>query len=178
MLTVIDELTRECLALEAARRLKSDDILHSLAGLFADRGPPRHIRSYNGPKFVARAVREWLGRMKGTTLYIEPGSPWKNGYNESFKGKLRDELLDREIFYSFREVQILIERWRKDYNMVRPHSARGYRPPGAGRRYPWRSKAEQTNFVTGIETGVRSIALRWVGACCSRKKACEAVSQH
>jgi putative transposase len=129
MLTVIDEFTRECLAIEVARRLRSDDVLHCLASLFTDRGPPRHIRSDNGPEFIATAVRDWLGRMNVTTLYIEPGSPWENGYNESFNGKLRDELLNREIFYSLREAEILIERWRKHYNTVRPHSALGYRPP-------------------------------------------------
>ena len=129
LLTVIDEFTRECLAIEVGRRLRSDDVLHCLARLFTKRQPPQHIRSDNGPEFIARAVRNWLGKLKVTTLYIEPGSPWENGYNESFNGKLRDELLNGEIFYSLKEAQILIERWRQHYNTVRPHSALGYRPP-------------------------------------------------
>jgi transposase InsO family protein len=129
MLTVIDEYTRECLAVVVARRLTSDDVLQVLTDLFVERGPPGHIRSDNGPEFVAKVVRGWLGRVGVTTLFIEPGSPWENGYNESFNGKLRDELLDREIFYSLREAEVLIERWRRHYNTVRPHSALGYRPP-------------------------------------------------
>ena len=92
-------------------------------------GLPEHIRSDNGPEFVAGAVREWLGRLGIGTLFIEPGSPWENGYCESFNGKLRDELLDRELFHSLREAQVLIEAWRRHYNTVRPHSALGYRPP-------------------------------------------------
>ena len=92
-------------------------------------GIPKHIRSDNGPEFVAKAVRDWLSRLDVGTLFIEPGSPWENGYVESFNARLRDELLDGEIFYSLRETQILIERWRRHYNTVRPHSALGYRPP-------------------------------------------------
>jgi transposase InsO family protein len=135
MLTVIDEYTRECLAIVVARRLTSDDVLQVLTDLFVERGPPEYIRSDNGPEFVAKVVRDWLGRIGVTTLFIEPGSPWENGYNESFNGKLRDELLDREIFYSLqgwaakRINEVLIERWRRHYNTVRPHSALGYRPP-------------------------------------------------
>ncbi len=129
MLTIIDEYTRECLAIDVARHLRSDDVLHRLAELFVDRGPPAHIRSDNGSEFTARAVREWLARVGVKTLYIAPGSPWENGYNESFNGKLGDELLDGKIFYSLKEAQVLIERWRHHYNTVRPHSALGYRPP-------------------------------------------------
>ena len=129
MLTIIDEYTRECLAIDVARRLRSDDVLYRLAALFVDRGPPDHIRSDNGAEFTATAVREWLARVGVKTLYIEPGSPWENGYNESFNGKLRDELLNGEIFHSLKEAQVLIERWRQHYNTVRPHSALGYRPP-------------------------------------------------
>jgi transposase InsO family protein len=129
MLTVIDEYTRECLAIQVDRRLRSDDVLHCLAELFTDRGPPDHIRSDNGSEFTATAVRDWLGRVGVKTLYIEPGSPWENGYNESFNGKLRDELLNGEIFYTLAEARILIERWRRHYNTVRPHSSLGYRPP-------------------------------------------------
>jgi len=129
MLTIIDEYTRECLAIDVARHLRSDDVLYCLAELFVDRGPPAHIRSDNGSEFTAKAVREWLARVGVKTLYIAPGSPWENGYNESFNGKLGDELLDGEIFYSLKEAQVLIERWRHHYNTVRPHSALGYRPP-------------------------------------------------
>ena len=129
MLTVIDEYTRECLAIPVARRLRSDDVLHCLAWLFSHRGPPDHIRSDNGSEFTAKAVRDWLSRIGVKTLFIEPGSPWENGYNESFNGKLRDELLNTEIFYTLKEAEVLIERWRHYYNTVRPHSSLGYRPP-------------------------------------------------
>jgi len=129
MLTVIDEYSRECLAILVARRLRSDDVLHLLTDLFAQRGVPDHIRSDNGPEFTAKAVRRWLGKVGVKTLFIAPGSPWENGYNESFNGKLRDELLNGEIFYTLHEARVLIERWRHHYNTVRPHSALGYRPP-------------------------------------------------
>ena len=129
MLTIIDEYTRECLAILVARRIRSDDVLHLLAELFADRGSPNHIRSDNGPEFTAGAVREWLDRIDVKTLFIQPGSPWENGYNESFNGKLRDELLNGEIFYTLKEANVLIQRWRRHYNQVRPHSALGYKPP-------------------------------------------------
>lgn len=129
MLTVIDEYTRECLAITAARHLRADDVLHHLTELFVERGPPDHIRSDNGAEFTAAVVRDWLPRVGVKTLYIEPGSPWENGYNESFNGKLRDELLAREIFYTLGEARVLIERWRQSYNQVRPHSSLGYRPP-------------------------------------------------
>ena len=129
MLTVIDEYTRECLAIQVARQIRSDDVVQLLADLFVLRGPPEHLRSDNGPEFCAQALRKWLGRIGVKTLYIQPGSPWENGYNESFNGKLRDELLDREIFYTLQEAKVLIEQWRRHYNRVRPHSALGYRPP-------------------------------------------------
>ncbi len=129
MLTVIDEFTRECLAIEVARTLRHDDVLACLTALFTGHGPPAHIRSDNGAEFTATAVREWVPRVGVKTLYIEPGSPWENGYNESFNGKLRDELLNGEIFYSLREAQVIIEAWRRHYNTIRPHSALGYRPP-------------------------------------------------
>jgi transposase InsO family protein len=129
MLTVIDEFTRRCLANVVARRLNSDDVLHCLAELFTTHGPPEHIRSDNGSEFTARAVRGWLSRIGVKTLYIEPGSPWANGYNESFNGKLRDELLNGEIFTTLYEAKVLIERWRQYYNAIRPHSSLGYRPP-------------------------------------------------
>ena len=129
MLTVIDEFTRECLAIEVARRLRHDDVLQVLAELFTRHGPPDHIRSDNGSEFTAIAVREWLPRLGVKTLYIEPGSPWENGYNESFNGKLRDELLNGEIFYTLMEAKVLIERWRQHYNTIRPHSSLDYKPP-------------------------------------------------
>ena len=129
MLTVIDEFSRMCLAIEVARHIRHDDVLHILTDLFTEHGAPDHIRSDNGSEFTAIAVREWLPRVGVQTLYIEPGSPWENGYNESFNGKLRDELLDGEIFYTLREAKVLIEQWRRHYNTVRPHSSLGYRPP-------------------------------------------------
>jgi putative transposase len=129
MLTMIDEHTRECLAIDVARNLRSDDVLERLAWLMATRGVPEHIRSDNGAEFTAKAVRSWLKRVGTRTLYIEPGSPWENGYIESFNGKLRDELLNGEIFYSLREAKVLINRWREHYNTARPHSSLGYRPP-------------------------------------------------
>jgi putative transposase len=129
LLTVIDEYSRECLAIRVARQIRSEDVLELLAELFALRGTPEHLRSDNGPEFCARAVQEWLSRVGVKTLFIEPGSPWENGYNESFNGKLRDELLNREIFYALEEARVLVEQWRQIYNKVRPHSALGYRPP-------------------------------------------------
>ena len=129
MLTVIDEFTRECMAIKVARRIRSDDVIHALTELFVLNGAPEHIRSDNGPEFTAKVVRGWLERVGVKTLFIQPGSPWENGYNESFNGKLRDELLNREIFYSLGEVQILTEQWRREYNTIRPHSSLGYRPP-------------------------------------------------
>jgi transposase InsO family protein len=129
MLTVMDEHTRECLAIDVERRLNSEDVLDRLAQLFVERGTPRYIRSDNGAEFTAHAVRDWLERVQVQTLFIEPGSPWENGYIESFNGKLRDELLDREIFYTLKEAKVLIANWRWEYNHFRPHSALGYRPP-------------------------------------------------
>ena len=129
MLTVIDEFSRECLAIVVERRLQSDDVLSCLADLFIKHGVPDYIRSDNGSEFTARMVRHWLQQIGVQTLYIEPGSPWENGYNESFNGKLRDELLRGEIFYTLKEAQVLIERWRREYNTFRPHSSLQYRCP-------------------------------------------------
>ncbi len=129
MLTVLDEYSRECLAIDVARGLKADDVLERLTYLFVTRGVPNYIRSDNGSAFTAREVRDWLEQAGVQTLYIEPGSPWENGYIESFNGKLRDELLNAEIFTSLWEAKLIIERWRVEYNTVRPHSALGYRPP-------------------------------------------------
>jgi len=126
---VIDEYTRECLAIDVARKITADDVLERLGRLFVRRGVPEHLRSDNGPEFTAKAVRKWLGRVGVRTLFIEPGSPWENGYVERFNGKLRDELLNAEIFDTLLEARVLTERWRRDYNRVRPHSSLGYRPP-------------------------------------------------
>jgi len=129
LLNVLDEFTRECLAIRVGRRLCSTDVIDVLSDLFILRGVPSFIRSDNGPEFIAKALREWLSAVGAKTAYIEPGSPWENGYCESFNAKLRDELLNGEIFYSLREAKVIIEAWRRHYNEVRPHSALGYRPP-------------------------------------------------
>lgn len=129
MLTIIDEYSRECLAIVVKRRLTSLDVTEALYNLFITRGLPKYIRPDNGPEFTAAFVRNWLGDIKVNTLFITPGSPWENGYNESFNGKLRDELLNRELFFTLKEAQVLIERWRQEYNKFRPHSSLGYRPP-------------------------------------------------
>ena len=135
----VDESTRQCLAIVAARKIRSHDVLEVLANLFVRHGPPEYLRSDNGPEFSAKLVRRWLGRVGVETLFIEPGSPWENGYNESFNGKLRDELLNGEIFYSLAEAAVLVEQWRREYNTVRPHSACGGFPPApeAIKPSPW-----------------------------------------
>jgi len=129
LMTLIDEFTRECLAIRVARRINSLGVLETMADVMLVRGIPEHIRSDNGPEMTARIVRSWLAGVGAKTLYIEPGSPWENGYCESFNGKLRDELLNGEIFCSLKEAKVLIEQWRHHYNTVRPHSSLGYRPP-------------------------------------------------
>ena len=129
ILNIIDEFTRKNLSTKVNRRIRSQDVIDELFELFVLRGIPEHIRSDNGPEFTARAVRKWLNRLGVTTLFIEPGSPWENGYIESFNGKMRDELLSREIFTTLQEAKVLIEQWRREYNQVRPHSALGYIPP-------------------------------------------------
>jgi putative transposase len=129
MLNVIDEFTRECLAIRVNRNLKAVDVIDVLSDLFILHGVPGHVRSDNGSEFVAKAVREWITAVGAKTAYIEPGSPWENGYCESFNSKLRDELLKGEIFYTLKEAQIVIESWRRHYNTVRPHSSLGYKPP-------------------------------------------------
>ena len=127
ILTLIDEYTRECLALPVERRMGSRQVIQTLSEVMLWRGIPEHIRSDNGPEFIAQELRQWLGNLGTATLYIEPGSPWENGYCESFNGKLRDECLNGEIFYSLKEAQIVIGQWRQQYNTVRPHAALGYR---------------------------------------------------
>ncbi len=128
-LTVVDEYTRECLALHVDYRLKSDDVMQVLTKLFIERGIPGHIRSDNGSEFKADQIRNWIKDLGAKTLYIEPGSPWENGYNESFNGRLRDEFLSAEVFYSLQEAKVLAAQWRHHYNHIRPHSSLGYKPP-------------------------------------------------
>ena len=129
MLTVIDEYSRKCLAIRVGRKLKSDDVLEVLSDLFIREGMPDYIRSDNGSEFTAKLLQDWLRKLKVKTAFIEPGSPWENGYNESFNGQLRDECLNGEMFYSLQEAQVIIEDWRNHYNHIRPHSALGYKPP-------------------------------------------------
>jgi transposase InsO family protein len=123
ILNIIDEYTRECLAIQVKRRITSQDVIDQLFQLIIFRGIPEHLRSDNGPEFTAKAIRRWLSRVGVKTLFIEPGSPWENGYIESFNGKLRDELLNREVFTTLTEAKILIEQWKREYNQVRPHSS-------------------------------------------------------
>jgi transposase InsO family protein len=144
MLCIIDEFTREALAIRVKRRLNSMDVLETLADLIILRGPPTFVRSDNGPEFIAKALRDWIAAVGAKTAYIEPGSPWENGYCESFNSKLRDELLNGELFFSLAEAQTVIEDWRRHFNAVRPHSALGYRPPApeaivsrSGTALPW-----------------------------------------
>jgi putative transposase len=129
ILNIIDEYTRECLRIKVNRKITSQDVIEELFNLFILRGIPEHIRSDNGPEFTAKAVRKWLSKLGVKTLFIEKGSPWENGYIESFNGKMRNELLDREIFTTLEEARVLLEQWRKHYNQVRPHSAKNYLPP-------------------------------------------------
>lgn len=129
ILVLIDEYTRRCLALHVARQIRSNDVIDILAEAMMTYGVPAYLRSDNGPEMVAKNLRRWLACIGTKTMYIEPGSPWENGYCESFNGKFRDELLNGEIFYTLREAQIIIERWRHQYNAIRPHSALKYRPP-------------------------------------------------
>jgi transposase InsO family protein len=135
MLNIIDEYTRECLAIRIDRKITSNDVVEALTELFVTRGTPTHIRSDNGPEFVAETVRLWLGRLGVQTLFIEPGSPWENGYIESFNGKFRDELLNGEIFDTITEAKVVTEQWRKYYNKIRPHSSLGYKPPAPETSY-------------------------------------------
>ena len=128
-LSIVDEHTRECLALKVDRSITSGDVIDTLAELFAMRGVPKCIRSDNGPEFIARAVQRWLGQLEIEALYIEPGSPWENGYAESFHSKFRDEFLALEVFESLTAARRLTRSWRTDYNHHRPHSSLGYRTP-------------------------------------------------
>jgi putative transposase len=129
MLNVIDEFTHECLAIRINRKLKAIDVIDVLSDLFILRGVPGHIRSDNGPEFIAKALQDWIAAVGAKTAYIAPGSPWENGFIESFNARLRDELLNGEIFYTLREAQVVVESWRRHYNAVRPHASLGYKPP-------------------------------------------------
>jgi len=129
MLNIIDEYSRECLEIRIDRRIKAIDVLYELSELFIERGAPDYLRSHNGSEFTADLVRQWLQRLVVKTLFIEPGSPWENGYIESFNGKLRDELLNGEIFDTITEARVITEAWRQQYNTVRPHSSLGYKAP-------------------------------------------------
>src|ERR1700733_3262615 len=151
MLTIVDEFTRECLAIDVARKLSSEDVLERLSDLFIRRGVPDYLRSDNGPEFTAKRVKDWLERVEVKTLFIEPGSPWENGYVESFNGKLRDELLNGEIFDPLLEAKVLIERWRVEYNTIRPHSALGYRPPAPEAIQPWKSNLATLGWTSRAE---------------------------
>ncbi len=128
MLTVIDEYSRECLAIVTERSLKSNDVLDCLTEMFIRHWAPEYIRSDNGSEFTAKVVHRWLSYIDVQTLYIEPDNPWENGYNKISNGKFRDELLNREIFYTLKEAKVLIEKWRLEYNTFRPHSSLKYRP--------------------------------------------------
>ena len=177
MLNVIDEFTHECLAIRVSRKLKATDVIDVLSDLFILRGVPEHIRSDNGAEFTAKAVQDWMTAVGAKTAYIAPGSPWENGFIESFNARLRDELLDGEIFYSLKEAQVIIESWRRHYNTVRPHGSLGYRAPapeGSCRPCPprrlsnpaqlrgphWRKGHHSINIPTGPLHGGGSVCLR------------------
>jgi putative transposase len=149
LLTVIDEFSRECLAIDVARRITSDEVLGRLTQLFVLRGTPAYLRSDNGPEFTARVVRDWLARVGVKTLYIEPGSPWENGYIESFNGRLRDELLNLEVFDTVLEAKVLCEQWRRHYNAVRSHSSLGYEPPAPAIRQVPSEQARRGEDILG-----------------------------
>ena len=129
MLNLVDEFTHGCLATRIARKLKSTDVIDALSDLFILRGVPEHVRSDNGPEFVAKAVQDWIAAVGAKTAYIAPGSPWESGFIESFNARLHDELLDGEIFYSLKEARIMIDSRRRHYNTLRPHESLGYKPP-------------------------------------------------
>jgi len=155
MLNIVDEFTREALAIRVARRLNSHDVIDVLSDLFILRGVPGHIRSDNGPEFIAKAVQAWITAVGAQTAYITPGSPWENGYIESFNARLRDEFLNGEIFYTLQEAKVLIEAWRRQYNTVRPHSSLGYRPP-APEILLWPAPRRSTRLAAALEPGTRA----------------------
>lgn len=154
ILTVVDEYSRECVALKVGRKLTAEDVIYSLSEMFIKRGRPTFIRSDNGSEFTAKSIRNWLEHLNVQTLFIEPGSPWENGFVESFNGKLRDELLNGEIFDTLIEAEVLLERWRTHYNTRRPHSSLGYRPPAPEAVQPLNPEG------VGDETNLTNIRLR------------------
>jgi putative transposase len=156
MLNIIDEFTRECLAIRVNRKLNSMDVIDVLSDVCIMRGVPGHVRSDNGPEFVAKAVQDWIRAVGAKTAYIEPGSPWENGYCESFNSKLRDELLEGEIFYTLEEARVIIENWRRHYNEVRPHSSLGYKPPAPEVLISTRPAAQ----AESAPPGAQSLAIR------------------
>lgn len=129
ILSILDEFTRECLTIDIGKRITAQDVIDVLRYLFLVRGEPAYIRSDNGPEFTAKKVKKWLADMGVKTLFIEPGSPWENGYMESFNGHMRDECLDREVFVSIEELRYVCDRWRLDYNHHRPHQSLNYMTP-------------------------------------------------
>lgn len=151
ILNIMDEYSRECLCILVDRHITTDDVIEVLSNLFITVGIPEHIRSDNGPELTAKTLREWLSDLGVRTLFIEPGSPWENGYIESFNGRLRDELLNREIFTTLWEAKVLIESWRREYNEIRPHSFLGYRPPAPKVIFPvyW-AKSSQLSATLGV----------------------------
>jgi putative transposase len=153
-LTILDEFTRESLKIHVDRKITAYNVIEQLAELFVERGAPDFIRSDNGPEFTADVVRDWLARLGVKTLFIEPGSPWENGYIESFNGKFRDEFLNGEIFDTVLEARIITEKWRQQYNTIRPHSSLGYRPPAPETIYLYQGnqlalRKDFTNFQVG-----------------------------
>jgi putative transposase len=159
MLNLIDEFTHECLAIRIDRRLTSTDVIDVLSDLFILRGIPGHIRSDNGPEFVAKAVQAWIHAVGAKTAYIAPGSPWENGYIESFNARMRDELLNGEIFYTLKEARIIIESWRRHYNGVRPHSSLGYQAPAPEVFVPSRT-AWPSPLIGAAPTAPLALAMR------------------
>ena len=147
LMTLVDEFSRQCLAIKVGRRLNSMDVIETLANAMLEHGIPAHVRSDNGAEMTANIVRDWLGRLGAKTLFIAPGSPWENGYCESFNGKLRDELLNGELFYSLKEAQVVIEQWRRHYNTRRPHSSLGYRPPAPAAHWLTPMTAQQPGTI-------------------------------
>ena len=146
-MTLVDEYSREALAIRVARRLGSMQVIETLADAMVVKGVPQFIRSDNGPEMTALEVKRWLQEVGSKTLFIEPGTPWENGYCESFNGKLRDEFLDGEIFYSLKEAQVLTEQWRRTYNQIRPHSSLNYRPPAPVTRASKHGMSAQTGII-------------------------------
>jgi transposase InsO family protein len=153
MLVVLDEHTRECLGIRVQERLNSEDVADTLAGIFKRRGRPEYLRSDNGPEFVSNALRSWLEGKGVRPIYIEPGSPWENGFVESLNGKFRDECLNAELFWNQKEAQVIVEDWRRQYNQFRPHSALGYLTPAEAVRCPETATAAETTTQGTTEKG-------------------------